>query len=134
MSIYRKPDINRLRRCIESAMGCLDPLSNIPDERLAWYRLLDALDGREPRSMWNEPGISLNPTTPHAPEGSIESILRFHCKEGRVFDETNDSVVVTRGLLAKAAGEIEMLRHELNRSLRYIVDLRMPKTNKESQK
>ena len=49
MSIYRKPDIERLHRCIRMAMGCLDPLSKNYDERLAWHRLLDALEGREPR-------------------------------------------------------------------------------------
>jgi hypothetical protein len=49
MSIYRKPDIERMRRCITSAMGCLDPLSRNLDEQLAWHRLLDAIEGREPR-------------------------------------------------------------------------------------
>jgi hypothetical protein len=41
---------DRMRRCITMAMCCLDPLSNEPDERLAWYRLKDALDGKEPRN------------------------------------------------------------------------------------
>ncbi len=40
----------RLLRCISMAMGCLSPHSQRPDERLAWYRLLDAKDGREPRA------------------------------------------------------------------------------------
>jgi hypothetical protein len=40
---------DRLRRCITMAMGCIDPLSKNVDERLAWYRLLDALEGREAR-------------------------------------------------------------------------------------
>jgi hypothetical protein len=44
-----QPDSNRLRRCINMAMGCLDPLSSNADERLAWHRLLDAMEGREPR-------------------------------------------------------------------------------------
>ncbi len=43
-------EIERLRRCISMAMGCLSPHSQRPDERLAWYRLLDATEGREPRS------------------------------------------------------------------------------------
>ena len=41
---------DRLERCIAMAMGCLDPLAKRPDEALAWYRLLDAIEGREPRS------------------------------------------------------------------------------------
>jgi hypothetical protein len=46
-----KATIARLRRCIGDAMGCLDPESpNNPDERLAWYRLHDAMQGREPRA------------------------------------------------------------------------------------
>ncbi len=44
----------RLLRCINAAMGCLHPLSDRPDERLAWYRLLDALEGREPRQSLPE--------------------------------------------------------------------------------
>ena len=39
----------QLLRCINMAMGCISPLSSSIDERLAWYRLLDALEGREPR-------------------------------------------------------------------------------------
>ncbi len=41
----------RLERCVTSAMGCLDA-SGIggPDQRLAWLRLLDATEGREPRA------------------------------------------------------------------------------------
>lgn len=46
---------DRLRRCITMAMGCINPLSESRDERLGWYRLLDALEGREPRA-------SLDPT------------------------------------------------------------------------
>lgn len=45
-------EIARLKRCISMAMGCLDPESpHNPDERLAWYRLHDAMQGREPRSQ-----------------------------------------------------------------------------------
>jgi len=40
----------RLKRCITMAMGCITPLAKNVDERLAWYRLLDAIEGREPRS------------------------------------------------------------------------------------
>ena len=43
-------EIERLRCCITMAMGCLDPLSKNPDERLAWYRLHDALNGKEART------------------------------------------------------------------------------------
>ncbi len=43
-----------MRRCITMAMGCLDPHSANLDERLAWYRLKDALDGREPRNSISE--------------------------------------------------------------------------------
>lgn len=40
----------RLHRCITMAMGCLDPDSKNPDERLAWFRLFDAESGvGEPR-------------------------------------------------------------------------------------
>ena len=39
----------RLIHCIEMTMGCLNPLSKNNDERLAWYRLLDAINGDEPR-------------------------------------------------------------------------------------
>jgi len=39
----------RLKRCIDAAMGCLNPESNNRDERLAWFRLYDAEMGREPR-------------------------------------------------------------------------------------
>jgi hypothetical protein len=45
-----KEDNARLRRCIHMAMGCISPLSKNPDERLAWYRLEDAVNGREPRA------------------------------------------------------------------------------------
>lgn len=48
--IYKRPDeMGRILRCVNMAMGCLDPHSQNADERLAWYRLLDALEGREPR-------------------------------------------------------------------------------------
>ena len=43
-------ETDRLLRCINMAMGCLDPNSANVDERLAWYRLLDAITGREPRN------------------------------------------------------------------------------------
>lgn len=43
-------EIARLLRCINMAMGCISPLSQNKDERLAWYRLLDAIEGREPRN------------------------------------------------------------------------------------
>lgn len=43
-------DSLRLKRCIDMAMGCLDATSTNPDERLVWLRLLDAAEGREPRS------------------------------------------------------------------------------------
>lgn len=42
-------EISRLKRCISMAMGCIDPESRNPDERLAWLRLHDALAGKEPR-------------------------------------------------------------------------------------
>jgi hypothetical protein len=45
-----KDENARLRRCINMAMGCISPLSENPDERLAWYRLEDAVNGREPRA------------------------------------------------------------------------------------
>jgi hypothetical protein len=43
-------EIAHLHRCISMAMGCLHPLSSNVDERLAWQRLSDAIEGREPRS------------------------------------------------------------------------------------
>ena len=43
-------EVGRLLRCINAAMGCLSPLSKNVDERLAWHRLLDAFEGREPRT------------------------------------------------------------------------------------
>jgi hypothetical protein len=46
----RDAEVEMTQRCITMAMGCLDPHSKNPDERLAWYRLLDALDGKEPRA------------------------------------------------------------------------------------
>lgn len=49
--INKRPDeVGRILRCVNMAMGCIDPLSKNRDERLAWYRLLDALEGREPRN------------------------------------------------------------------------------------
>lgn len=50
-SMSDKPayDVDRLLRCIDMAMGCLDPESKNRDEALAWYRLYDAEMGREPR-------------------------------------------------------------------------------------
>ena len=42
-------DVERLMRCIDMAMGCLDPDSANKDEALAWYRLYDAEMGHEPR-------------------------------------------------------------------------------------
>jgi hypothetical protein len=46
----------RLHRCITMAMGCLDPESDNPDERLAWYRLWDAeIGNREPRCSSDVP-------------------------------------------------------------------------------
>lgn len=43
-------EVDRLMRCIDMAMGCLDPESQNRDEALAWYRLYDAEMGREPRA------------------------------------------------------------------------------------
>lgn len=58
-------EIKRLRLCISMAMGCISPLSKNIDERLAWYRLLDALEGRFPRPhIYTE----LRPAN-HPPEG-----------------------------------------------------------------
>lgn len=44
-------ETGRLLRCIQMAMGCLSPLH--PNEKLAWLRLLDAIEGREPRKGLN---------------------------------------------------------------------------------
>jgi len=55
MAIMRRPTVEQMRRCIQGAMGCLDPLSTNNDERLAWFRLQDALEGREPRSVFDYP-------------------------------------------------------------------------------
>lgn len=41
--------VERMGRCVTMAMGCLNPQSKEPDEALAWHRLLDAIEGREPR-------------------------------------------------------------------------------------
>ena len=54
-------EISRLMRCIRMAAGCISPLSNNVDERLAWYRLLDAIEGREPRGRL-EAELRPNPT------------------------------------------------------------------------
>lgn len=45
----------RLTRCVVMAMGCLDPNDDNPDVRLAWFRLVDAIDGNEPRASLAEP-------------------------------------------------------------------------------
>lgn len=45
--LTRSDELGRVLRCVYMAMGCLSPLTR--DEKLAWYRLLDALEGREPR-------------------------------------------------------------------------------------
>ena len=47
-------EIARLKRCAASAMGCIDPCSQNRDEQLAWYRLLDAIEGREPRDKLDD--------------------------------------------------------------------------------
>jgi hypothetical protein len=39
----------------------------------------------------------------------LASILRYHAHEGRVFDHSNGTVVVTRDLLIDAASEIDRL-------------------------
>lgn len=44
----------RIMRCVRMAMGCISPLSKNNDERLAWFRLLDAVEGREPRPALKE--------------------------------------------------------------------------------
>jgi len=41
------------------AMGCISPLSERSDERLAWYRLLDAIEGREPRQSLTDNSAAL---------------------------------------------------------------------------
>lgn len=43
-------EVERLKRCISMAMGCINPDATDRDLRLAWFRLADALDGREPRA------------------------------------------------------------------------------------
>jgi hypothetical protein len=45
-------------------------------------------------------------------DGSVEDLLRFDAREGNVFDYSNDTVVVKRAMLTKAANEIERLRAE----------------------
>ena len=47
---WQHDEIARLNRCITMAMGCLDPESSNPDERLAWLRLSDGMNGKEPRA------------------------------------------------------------------------------------
>ena len=47
-------DVERLLRCINMAMGCISPLSKNIDERLAWFRLLDTIEGREPRDSLHQ--------------------------------------------------------------------------------
>lgn len=47
-------EVERLMRCIDMAMGCLNPESQNRDERLAWYRLYDAEMGREPRAKLDD--------------------------------------------------------------------------------
>lgn len=46
----RNDELGRVLRCAYMAMGCLNPESPNPDERLAWLRLRDALHGNEPRN------------------------------------------------------------------------------------
>jgi hypothetical protein len=50
--------VERMGRCVTMAMRCLDPLSENPDEALAWHRLLDAIEGNEPRA--SVVGLSTN--------------------------------------------------------------------------
>src|SRR5689334_17098744 len=45
----------------------------------------------------------------------LASILRFHTREGQVFDHSNDTVVVTRTLLNKSADLIEQQQREIER-------------------
>ena len=47
-------EVGRLYRCIHMAMGCLSPMAHNRDERLAWLRLLDAVEGREPRNSLDD--------------------------------------------------------------------------------
>ena len=47
--LARPDELGRVLRCAYMAMGCLDAESANRDERLAWLRLLDAMEGREPR-------------------------------------------------------------------------------------
>ena len=48
--LSRPDELGRVLRCVYMAMGCLSPVSTNPDERLAWHRLADALEGNEPRT------------------------------------------------------------------------------------
>lgn len=50
----RRDETGRLLRCIQMAMGCLDPLSKNRDERLAWHRLCCAFYGQEPYTNLEE--------------------------------------------------------------------------------
>lgn len=43
----------------------------------------------------------------------IADILRHQARDGNVWDHSNDTVIVTRPLLTKAADEIEKLREAL---------------------
>lgn len=59
-------DAGRVRRGIKMAMGCLNPGSRSFDERLAWFRLSDVLNGYEPRSI---PEVDAPlPPAPHTSE------------------------------------------------------------------
>lgn len=58
----------RLTRCVVMAMGCLDPNDDNPDVRLAWFRLVDAIDGNEPRASLAAPPA----TDAQAPEWQEE--------------------------------------------------------------
>lgn len=43
----------------------------------------------------------------------VENVLRWHAQQGNVFDENNDTVIVTRALLDQAANELIRLRAKL---------------------
>lgn len=47
--LTRPDELGRVLRCVYMAMGCLSPIAANRDERLAWLRLSDAVNGREPR-------------------------------------------------------------------------------------
>lgn len=68
---YDVKEPGRLRRCISMAMGCISPIHG-GDESLAWYRLLDALEGREPRSsLTSTSQLTAAPIDPATPTCSI---------------------------------------------------------------